>query len=151
MVSRSEKNVRSVTIRQCAAFHIRYRPGHFNLIPRGGRLFQQYLVDTQVKAEADGLCYVRDHQDGFNGFRAETICCVRDTLGDGEDLDWADDRHVVLPVSVTGSPPVAPPLTGGGGILVQVVHQTHLPRNSDFFSDFGHFILKILKKSRVFG
>ena len=104
-----------MTIRQCAAFHIRYRPGHFNLIPRGGRLFQQYLVDTEVKAEADGLCYVRDHQDGFNGFRAETICGVRDTLGDGEELDWADDRHVVLPVSVTGSPPVAPPLTGGGG------------------------------------
>ena len=72
------------------------------------------MVDTEVKAEADGLCYVRDHQDGFNGFRAETICGVRDTLGDGEELDWADDRHVVLPVSVTGSPPVAPPLTGGG-------------------------------------
>ena len=40
---------------------------------------------------------------------------------------------------------MAPPRSfdwGGGRILVR---QTHLPPNSDFPSDFGHFILKILK------
>ena len=40
---------------------------------------------------------------------------------------------------------VAPPRSfdwGGGRILVR---QTHLPPNYDFSSDFGHFILKILK------
>ena len=35
----------------------------------------------------------------------------------------------------------------GGRILA---HQTHLPPNSDFFSGFGHFFLKILKND-VFG
>ena len=98
------KNARGVTMRQYAAFHMRYRPGHFNLIPRGGRLYQQYLVDTQVKVETDRLCYVRDHQDGFNGFRAETIRGVRDALADGEEQGRAVGRRVVLPASVTGSP-----------------------------------------------
>ncbi|KAF0310225.1 hypothetical protein FJT64_018735 [Amphibalanus amphitrite] len=67
------KAERGVTIRQYGAFHMRFRPGHFNLIPRGGRLFQQYLVDTEAKAESSRLSYVRANQDGFNGFRAETI------------------------------------------------------------------------------
>ncbi|XP_043228033.1 uncharacterized protein LOC122384558 [Amphibalanus amphitrite] len=98
------KTARGVTMRQYAAFHIRYRPGHFNLIPRGGRLFQQYLVDTQVKVESDRLAYVREHQDGFNGFRAETIRGVRDALADGEEVGRAVGRRVVLPASVTGSP-----------------------------------------------
>ncbi|KAF0309099.1 hypothetical protein FJT64_019741 [Amphibalanus amphitrite] len=86
------KTARGVTMRQYAAFHIRYRPGHFNLIPRGGRLFQQYLVDTQVKVESDRLAYVREHQDGFNGFRAETIRGVRDALADGEEPDGVIDE-----------------------------------------------------------
>ena len=34
-------------------------------------------------------------------------------------------------------------LTGGGGRIL--VRQTHLPPNSDFSSDFGHFVSKILK------
>ncbi|XP_043224985.1 uncharacterized protein LOC122383008 [Amphibalanus amphitrite] len=91
-------------MRQYAAFHMRYRPGHFNLIPRGGRLYQQYLVDTLLKVEADRLSYVRTHQDGLNGFRAETIRSVRDALADGEEHARAVGRRVVLPASVTGSP-----------------------------------------------
>ncbi|KAF0310696.1 hypothetical protein FJT64_001893 [Amphibalanus amphitrite] len=79
------KTERGVTMRQYAAFRMRYRPGHFNLIPRGGRLYQQYLVDTLLKVEADSLSYVRTHQDGLNGFRAETIRGVRDALADGEE------------------------------------------------------------------
>ena len=35
-------------------------------------------------------------------------------------------------------------LTGGGGRIL--VRQNHLPPNSDVSSDFGQFILKILKK-----
>ena len=93
-----------MTIRQYAAFHLRYRPGHFNLIPKSCRLPQKYLVDTRVKAETDPLCYVRDHQDGFNGFRAETVHGVRDVLADGEEQGRAVGRRVVLPGSVTGSP-----------------------------------------------
>ena len=38
-------------------------------------------------------------------------------------------------------------MTGGGGL----VRETHLPPNSDFSSDFGHFILKIVKKNYSFG
>ncbi|XP_043211412.1 uncharacterized protein LOC122375900, partial [Amphibalanus amphitrite] len=98
------KAERGVTIRQYGAFHMRFRPGHFNLIPRGGRLFQQYLVDTEAKAESSRLSYVRANQDGFNGFRAETIRGVRDALADGEEHGRAVGRRVVLPASVTSSP-----------------------------------------------
>ena len=98
------KAERGVTIRQYAAFHIRYRPGHFNIIPRAGRLFQQYLVDAEARAESDRLAYVRAHQDGFNGFRAETIRGLHDALADGEEHGRAVGRRVVLPSSVTGTP-----------------------------------------------
>ena len=98
------KRERGVTMREYTAFHLRYRPGHFNLIPRSGRLFQQYLVDNQVKVETDRLTYIRDHQDGFNGFRAENIRGIQDALIDGEEQGRAVGRRVVLPASVTGSP-----------------------------------------------
>ena len=50
------KREAGVTATQYYAFHLRYRPGHFNLIPRGGALFQQLLVDRFVKVETDRLC-----------------------------------------------------------------------------------------------
>ena len=99
-----ELKARHITMRKYAAFHMRYRPGHFNLIPRGGRLYQQYLVDTQVKVETDRLCYCRANQDGFNGHRAETIRGVRDAVADGEEQGRAVGQRVVLPASFTGSP-----------------------------------------------
>ena len=38
--------------------------------------------------------------------------------------------------------------TGGGGQIR--VNQNHLPPNSNFSSDFGHFILKILEDLKIF-
>ncbi|KAF0311862.1 hypothetical protein FJT64_017361 [Amphibalanus amphitrite] len=73
--SRELKAAPGVTMCQYAAFHMRYRPGHFNIIPRGGRLFQQCPVDTRLKSSPTvcRMCDVRANQDGFHGFRAETI------------------------------------------------------------------------------
>ena len=92
-----------ITVRQFYAFYQRYRPGHFNIVPRGRRLFQQLLVDAQVRAEADRLNYVRANQDGLRGHRSETVRGVRDALEAGEQAGRAVGR-VILPASFTGGP-----------------------------------------------
>ena len=93
-----------MSLRQYVAFRIRYRSGHFSLIPRGGRLFQQYLVDAQARVEWDRLKFVRDNQDAFRSFRAESIRGVQDALADGKEQGRGVGRRMVLPASVTGSP-----------------------------------------------
>ena len=45
------------TPREYYNFQLRFRPIHFNIIPRSGRLFQQYLVDAQAKVETERLLY----------------------------------------------------------------------------------------------
>ena len=69
-----------ITVRQFYAFHQRYRPGHFNIVPRGRRLFQQLLVDAQVRAEADHVNFIRAKQDGLRGHHAESVRGVRYAL-----------------------------------------------------------------------
>ena len=97
------KTTTGTTPRQFYNFHLRFRPGHFNLIPRSGRLFQKYLVDAQAKVETERLSYIRTHQGGLHGFRAETVRGVQDAINEG-DAVGGDVGRVVLPASFSGGP-----------------------------------------------
>ena len=88
----------NITVTEYYAFHLRYRPGHFNLIPRGGALFQQLLVDAFAKVEADRLCYLRQHQQAL---RTATLRGLADAINDG-DAQGAAVGRIVLPASFTG-------------------------------------------------
>ncbi|XP_037088895.1 uncharacterized protein LOC119109386 [Pollicipes pollicipes] len=70
-----------VTALQYHAFHLRYRPGHFSIMPRDRRLFQQLL-----------------HQDAVH---TETLRGVADAINAG-DAHGAAIGRVVLPATFVG-------------------------------------------------
>lgn len=53
------------------------RPGDENPLLRGGRLLQQYVVDTYVKIESQKLRWVRSNQDKI---RSAIYQGLRDSL-----------------------------------------------------------------------
>ena len=92
------KHAMNITATEYYAFHLRYRPGHFNLIARGQSLFQQLLVDAFAKIESDRLCYLRQHQPAL---RTETLRGLTDAIHAG-DVQGAAVGRIVLPTSFTG-------------------------------------------------
>ena len=67
---------------------------------RGGRLFQQYLVDAWASIEASELYWVRNNQKTI---RADLYNVLRDALR-GENVDMSQmGKQVVLPASHPGS------------------------------------------------
>ena len=63
-------------------FYSRYffkRDDEFNVVLHGGRLFQQFLVDTYVKIESDRLAFLRENQAKL---RRADYTSLRDLLGD---------------------------------------------------------------------
>ena len=58
------------------------RTGYENPLLRGGRLLQQYVVDTYVKIESQKLRWVRSHQKEI---RSEIYQGLRDSLISGEN------------------------------------------------------------------
>ena len=67
---------------------------------RGGRLFQQYLVDAWASIEASELYWVRNNQKTI---RADLYDGLRDALR-GENVDMSQmGKQVVLPASHPGS------------------------------------------------
>ncbi|KZP22144.1 hypothetical protein FIBSPDRAFT_1018870, partial [Athelia psychrophila] len=89
-------------IRHCA-YRIHARPNDFNTILRGGRLFQQYMVDMWASADQNRLNFLRNNQG-----------MIRASLYSGlEDAVHAADRQIdlnelgrrfILPSSYTGGP-----------------------------------------------
>ena len=75
------------------------RPG--NILLRGGRLFQQYIVDMYIKVENTRLDFVWQHQKDI---RADLYQGILDTLADGETKGSNVGKRVVLPPSFIGGP-----------------------------------------------
>ena len=92
------KQTLKITATAYYAFHLRYRPGHFNLIPRDRQLFQQLLVDAFAKIESDRLYYLRKNQDAL---RADTVRGLTDAIHAG-DVQGAAVGRIMLPASFTG-------------------------------------------------
>ena len=68
---------------------------------RGGRLFQQYLVDTWASIESSKLYWIRSNQKTI---RAELYDGLKDALRGVENVDASQmGKHIVLPASHPGS------------------------------------------------
>jgi len=77
------------------------RPGIFNPILYGRRLFQQFAVDTYIKIESSRLDYIRNHQDDI---RADLYQGLVDSLHAGEGRAEAIGKRTVMPSSFIGGP-----------------------------------------------
>ena len=89
-----------LTMQEYYRYRIAYRGG-FSVIHKGGKLFQQYLVDAYVKVEGCRLQFLRNNQaqlrvDAYNG--------LMDYLNRGADNNTEPGVPVILPSSFTGSP-----------------------------------------------
>ena len=72
-----------------------------NTILRGGRLFQQYVVDQYSKMEMQRLRYIRMNQ---NVLRAEVYQGLSDAVTAGDDAGVTVGSRVILPATFIGSP-----------------------------------------------
>ena len=74
------------------AFRIMDHEDEFNHVLRGGRLFQQFVVDMAAKIEGDRLNYIRQNQSAL---RSTTYRGFIDALDDKDDLNNIG-RKVIL-------------------------------------------------------
>ena len=77
------------------------RLGIFNPILFGGRLFQQFAVDTYIKIESSHLDYMRNNQDTL---RADLYQGLVDSMHLGEGSAENVGRRTVLSSSFIGGP-----------------------------------------------
>ncbi|PAA80832.1 hypothetical protein BOX15_Mlig019542g1 [Macrostomum lignano] len=102
------KDDQHITAMKFYAFMIQVRPGQFNSLLHGRRLFQQYLVDMAAKLESERLNYIRQHQKDL---MSERLRGLRDALhaddGDPRDIDLTGvdiGQHVILTSTYVGGP-----------------------------------------------
>ena len=68
---------------------------------RGGRLFQQYVVDAWASIESSLLYWIRKNQKTI---RADLYNGLRDALRNVENVDLGQmGKHIILPASHPGS------------------------------------------------
>ncbi|AQK95491.1 hypothetical protein ZEAMMB73_Zm00001d011047, partial [Zea mays] len=77
------------------------RPGIFNPILYGKRLFQQFAVDTYIKIESSRLDFIRKNQDRL---RADLYKGLVDSLHEGENRADKIGKRTVLSTSFIGGP-----------------------------------------------
>ncbi|RCV30729.1 hypothetical protein SETIT_6G118500v2, partial [Setaria italica] len=89
-----------VSMRDYYCYKFQMRPGIFNPILYGKRLFQQFAVDTYVKIESSRLDYIRNNQDLL---RANLYQGLVDSWRTGvEDADEVGKRTVLSPTFIEG-------------------------------------------------
>ncbi len=98
------KRQRKLTCLMFYRWRLYQRPGEFNSILAGCRLFQHYLVDQFCKMESERLSYVANNQSKM---RAESYSRLRELLGDsGGPNDESEavrlGKLVVLPSTYVG-------------------------------------------------
>ncbi|XP_021991288.1 uncharacterized protein LOC110888052 [Helianthus annuus] len=90
-----------VTMREYYCYRIHYRNNEGTTLLRGGRLFQQYLVDSYAAIEEQRLRWMRNNQ---NELRVELYHNVYDAVMRGDTNVEAIGQRIVLPATFTGSP-----------------------------------------------
>ncbi|KAL6909895.1 hypothetical protein ACP4OV_001554 [Aristida adscensionis] len=90
-----------VSVRDYYCYKFQMRPGIFNLILHGKRLFQQFAVDTYIKIESSRLDYIRHNQ---RDLRAELYQGLVDALHAGEGRSDKVGKRTVLSTSFIGGP-----------------------------------------------
>ncbi|KAK9671299.1 hypothetical protein RND81_12G020200 [Saponaria officinalis] len=90
---------KQISCREYYVYKLQIRPG--NILLRGGRLFQQYIIDMYVKIENTRLDFLRLNQDTI---RADLYQGILDTIELGEKSVFNVGRRVVLSPSFLGGP-----------------------------------------------
>lgn len=88
-------------MRAFIAYQIQERELPLPTLLRGGRLFQQYLVDSFATLEEDRLDYIRKNQKNL---RSEVYKGIYDAFSKGDNDENNLGQKIVLPASYTGSP-----------------------------------------------
>ena len=113
-----------------AAYFMHDRPDDHCNICRGGRLYQEWLVDQYCKIEAQRLLWVKLNQTAI---RAELYQGLQDAVREGDVQEGTtaemQGRNIVLPSSFTGgqrwAPPAAAPCLPLQRLICFVAHNTH--------------------------
>jgi hypothetical protein len=90
-----------VTMREYYCYKFHTRPSIFNPILYGGRLFQQFVVDTYIKIESSRLDYIWNHQKEI---RADLYQGLLDSVQAGENKGDNVGKRTVLASSFIGGP-----------------------------------------------
>ncbi|XP_074314231.1 uncharacterized protein LOC141649439 [Silene latifolia] len=96
---RNTKADKRISCREYYAYKFQIRPG--NLLIRGGRLFQQFIVDMYVKIENTRLDFLRLNQEAI---REDLYQGILDTLELDEINACNVGKRIVLPPSFLGGP-----------------------------------------------
>ncbi|KAL3655042.1 hypothetical protein CASFOL_000828 [Castilleja foliolosa] len=97
----SEGRRHSLTVNMYYSYQIHDRHNVYSLLLKGGRLFQQYLVDAYTCIEQSRLDFVNANQ---NIFRSEFVAGLYDALAKGDNNAHDIGKRVFLPSSFTGGP-----------------------------------------------
>ncbi|KAI5593278.1 hypothetical protein BDE02_03G003900 [Populus trichocarpa] len=89
-----------VPMRAYYAYLINERPGCDNTIIKGGRLYQQFLVNAFVNVEEDRLDYIRANKKDL---RTEVYKGIHEAVLNG-DVEGFSTGKIIVPSSLTGSP-----------------------------------------------
>ncbi|PWA98889.1 DNA helicase [Artemisia annua] len=82
-------------------YQLHDRLGYYNLLSRGGKLFQQYVVTAYCSIEQSRMDYIRTHQSDIRG---DYLAGLYDAITRG-DTDGSDiGSRIILPSSFTGGP-----------------------------------------------
>ncbi|ONM15392.1 hypothetical protein ZEAMMB73_Zm00001d002805 [Zea mays] len=90
-----------VFVRDYYCYKFQIRPGVFNPILHGKRLFQQFAVDTYIKIESSRLDFIRKNQDRL---RADLYQGLVDSMLDGDVRGEKVGKRTVLSPSFIGGP-----------------------------------------------
>ena len=93
-------NNKKLTALRYYAYRIMYYENEFNPLLRGGRLFQQLVVDMAAKTEAERLNYIRMNQSTL---RSTTYRGFVDALNDNDDCSNIG-RRIILSSTFIGEP-----------------------------------------------
>ncbi|GJS66166.1 DNA helicase [Tanacetum coccineum] len=95
------KGNRQMTMNMYYSYQIHERINHYSLLPRGGKLYQQYVVTAYCAIEQNRLDYIRQNQSEI---RNEYLSGLYDAIMRG-DRDGSDlGTRLVLSGSFTGGP-----------------------------------------------
>ncbi|XP_062005049.1 uncharacterized protein LOC133722214 [Rosa rugosa] len=95
------KKRQKISMRAYITYQIQDRDNEVNAILKGGRLFQQYLVDAYATVEEDRLDWIRRNQKNFRTETFKDLFAAGSTgINKGRDLG----QKIILPSSHTGSP-----------------------------------------------
>ncbi|KAK9050820.1 hypothetical protein SSX86_030210 [Deinandra increscens subsp. villosa] len=97
-----QENEKSVSYNEgVLLLHVHERQNEWSTLLRGGRLFQQYLVDAYTTIEEQRLRWTRNNQSDLRVELYNNIC---DAVTRGDIKAPAVGQRIVLPSSFTGSP-----------------------------------------------